>query len=118
MVAGNLAPQQEYQQLLADLKGLRFKKFGYRNQAEFNKIKTLDESLPQEEALKFVNNELAKLGVMPPATEPSPPPATPSAQAAPPQTKAAKRIGKDVIPMTPDEAREALKNGGTIVGFQ
>jgi hypothetical protein len=142
MVAGNLAPQQEYPQLLADLKGLRFKKFGYRNQAEFNKIKTLDETLPKEEALKFVNNELAKLGVMPPAVQETPPAAVATAQ--PPQTasgqppavpqtnqsggnmtmmvkvpkEAAKRIGKDVIPMTPEEAREALKNGGQIVGFQ
>jgi hypothetical protein len=141
MVAGNLAPQQEYQQLLADLKGLRFKKFGYRNQAEFNKIKTLDESLPQAEALKFVNNELAKLGVMAPAPQETPPAATateqapgqptaPIAQPAPNQSgapmtmmvkvpkEAAKRIGKEVIPMTPEEAREALRNGGQIVGFQ
>ena len=144
MVSGNLAPQQEYKQHLADLKGLRFKKFGYRNQAEFNKIKTLDETLPKEEALKFVNNELAKLGVMPPAVQNPTPTATTAEQ--PPQAasqptapasqpamnqsggsmtmmvkvpkEAAKRIGKDVIPMTPDEAREALKNGGQIVGFQ
>lgn len=33
MVSGNQTPQQEYQQLLADLKGLRFKKFGYRKRA-------------------------------------------------------------------------------------
>jgi len=147
MVSGNLAPQQEYQQLLADLKGLRFKKFGYRNQAEFNKIKTLDESLPQEEALKFVNNELVKLGVMAPAVSQQTPPidsAQPTVPAATGQTappsqptlpqqpqasgnmtmmvkvpkEAAKRIGKEVIPMTPEEAREALKNGGQIVGFQ
>lgn len=137
MVSGNLAPQQEYQQLLADLKGLRFKKFGYRNQAEFNKIKTLDETLPKEEALKFVNNELAKLGVIPPAATAEQPPQVASAQHTVPVSQptvnqsgdsmtmmvkvpkeAAKRIGKDVIPMTPDEAREALKNGGQIVGFQ
>ena len=63
LIGESLAPQQEYQQLLADLKGLRFKKFGYRNQAEFNKIKTLDENLPKEQAKKFVANELKKMGI-------------------------------------------------------
>lgn len=63
VLGGNLAPQQEYQQLLADLKGIRFKRFGYRNQAEFNKIKTLDETLPKEQAKEFVVNELKKIGV-------------------------------------------------------
>lgn len=55
------AAQQEYQQLLSDLKGQRFKKYGYRNEAEFKNIKTLDPALSKEEALKFVQNELAKL---------------------------------------------------------
>lgn len=63
LIGEGLAPQQEYQQLLADLKGLRFKKFGYRNQAEFNKIKTLDETLPKEQAKEFVANELKKIGI-------------------------------------------------------
>lgn len=63
LLANGLAPQQEYQQLLADLKGLRFKRFGYRNQAEFNKIKTLDETLPKEQAKEFVANELKKAGI-------------------------------------------------------
>ena len=56
------AAQQEYQQLVADLKGQRFKKYGYRNEAEFKNIKTLDPALSKKEALKFVQNELAKLG--------------------------------------------------------
>jgi hypothetical protein len=55
------AAQQEYQQLVADLKGQRFKKYGYRNEAEFNHVKTLDPALSRTEALKFVQNELAKL---------------------------------------------------------
>ena len=55
------AAQQEYQQLLSDLKGQRFKKYGYRNEAEFKNIKTLDPALSRTEALKFVQNELAKL---------------------------------------------------------
>ena len=60
--SGLNAAQQEYQQLLADLKGQRFKKYGYRNEAEFKNIHTLDPSLSREEALTFVQNELAKLG--------------------------------------------------------
>ncbi len=59
--SGLNAAQQEYQQLLSDLKGQRFKKYGYRNEAEFKNIKTLDPALARDEALKFVENELAKL---------------------------------------------------------
>jgi hypothetical protein len=61
MGSGLDAAQQEYQQLLSDLKGQRFKKYGYRNEAEFKNIKTLDPALARDEALKFVQNELAKL---------------------------------------------------------
>lgn len=59
--SGLNAAQQEYQQLLSDLKGQRFKKYGYRNEAEFKNIKTLDPALSRDEALKFVQNELGKL---------------------------------------------------------
>ena len=59
------AEQQEYRQRLSDLKGQVFKKFGYRNQAEFDHIQILPENATKEEALKNVENELKKLGVEP-----------------------------------------------------
>ena len=58
-----LAKQQEYAYLLSLLKGLTFKKFKYRNQAEFENIRTLEPNLPKDEALEFVKNELRKRGV-------------------------------------------------------
>ena len=63
-IAGqNLAEQQKYAQLLSILKGLYFKKFKYRNQAEFENLHTLEQNLPKEQALEFVKNELQKRGV-------------------------------------------------------
>lgn len=63
-VAGEgLSNQQAYAQGLSILKGLLFKKFKYRNQAEFENIRTLEPNLPREEALEFVKHELRKRGV-------------------------------------------------------
>ena len=136
------AQQQEYQQLLADLKLIHNNVLKGKNKAALDSIETLGKGTSRETAFDFVNNELVKRGYpsetlvevqeKTPATEATGQTA-PSSQTAPPQTnksgsamtmmvkvpkEAAKRIGKDVIPMTPDEAKEALKNGGTIVGFQ
>ena len=58
-----LAKQQAYSQATANLKGQAFKKHGYRNQAEFENIHTLPDTLPRAEALKFVENELRKKGI-------------------------------------------------------
>lgn len=60
-----LAQKQEYNQILSDLKGLRFKKFGYSNKSEFDHIYTLKENMPRNEAIKFVKNELMKKGINP-----------------------------------------------------
>lgn len=58
-----LAKQQAYSQATANLKGQAFKKHGYRNQAEFENIHTLPDTLPRKEALKFVEAELRKKGI-------------------------------------------------------
>jgi len=102
LVESGLAPQQEYQQLLADLKGLRFKKFGYRNQAEFNKIKTLEESLPKDQAKQFVANELKKLGIDV---------SNPSQQTIKVQDPSTGRIAV----LSPDQAKVAEQRGGVVV---
>jgi hypothetical protein len=60
-----LAEQQAYSQATADLKGQAFKKHGYRNQAEFENIHTLPNTLPRAEALKVVEAELHKRGIDP-----------------------------------------------------
>lgn len=60
-----LNPQQEYKELVADLKGQKFKKYGYRNQAEFENINTLSPDLPRNEALKFVESKLNQMGINP-----------------------------------------------------
>jgi hypothetical protein len=63
LVGEGLAKQQAYSQATANLKGQAFKKHGYRNQAEFENIHTLPDSLPRKEALKFVEAELRKKGI-------------------------------------------------------
>jgi hypothetical protein len=63
MVGKGLANQQAYSQATANLKGQAFKKHGYQNQAEFENIHTLPDTLPKEEALKFVEAELRKKGI-------------------------------------------------------
>ena len=63
LVGEGLAPQQEYAELLADLKGLKAKKFNLNSQSQVNKIKTLDETLPKEQAKKIVENKLKELGI-------------------------------------------------------
>jgi hypothetical protein len=69
-VAGEgLSNQQAYAQALSILKGLMFKKFKYRNQAEFENIRTLEPNLPRDEALDFVKNELRKRHVDIPGEE-------------------------------------------------
>jgi hypothetical protein len=62
-VGEGLAKQQAYSQATANLKGQTFKKHGYRNQAEFENIHTLPDTLPRKEALKFVEAELRKKGI-------------------------------------------------------
>lgn len=104
LVEGGMAPQQEYQQLLADLKGLRFKKFGYRNQAEFNKIKTLEENIPKDQAKQFVANELKKIGIDVSQDSSS----SPSVKVQDPST------GRVAV-LSPDQAKVAQKRGGVIV---
>ncbi len=63
LVGEGLAKQQAYSQATANLKGQAFKKHGYRNQAEFENIHTLPDTLPRKEALKFVETELRKKGI-------------------------------------------------------
>jgi hypothetical protein len=63
LMGKGLAKQQAYSQKTADLKGQAFRKHGYRNQAEFENIHTLPDTLPKEEALKFVEGELRKRGI-------------------------------------------------------
>jgi hypothetical protein len=63
LVGEGLAKQQAYSQATANLKGQAFKKHGYRNQAEFENIHTLPDTLPRKEALKFVEAELRKKGI-------------------------------------------------------
>ncbi len=63
LVGEGLSNQQAYSQATANLKGQAFKKHGYRNQAEFENIHTLPDTLPKKEALKFVEAELRKKGI-------------------------------------------------------
>lgn len=60
-----LNPQQEYKELVSDLKGQKFNKYGYKNQAEFENINTLSPDLPRNEALKFVESKLNQMGINP-----------------------------------------------------
>lgn len=112
------ADQQQYRQMLSDLKGQVFKKFGYRNQAEFDHIQTLPENATREEALKVVEAELKKLGVDPSSSQI---PTAPVSQDQPLMVdvkvppEQAKRIGVDVISMTLEQAEEAQKNGAEII---
>ena len=117
------ADQQEYRQIISDLKGQRFKKFGYRNQAEFDHIQTLPENAPREEALKFVENELKKSGVDPSqiqsqTTNPVTPPQS-IHQDVPniisPIVKVILPGETEIIEMTPEDAETAMTTGAQIV---
>lgn len=103
------ADQQEYRQIISDLKGQRFKKFGYRNQAEFDHIQTLPENVSREEALKFVENELKKSGVDPSSTQ-DPVPSIIS-----PTVKVILPGRTEIIELTPEEAEIARTEGAEIV---
>lgn len=103
------ADQQEYRQIISDLKGQRFKKFGYRNQAEFDHIQTLPENVSKEEALKFVENELKKSGVDPSSTQ-DPVPSIIS-----PMVKVILPGETEIIEMTPEDAETAMTTGAQIV---
>jgi len=63
LIGEGLAKQQAYSQATANLKGQAFKKHGYRNQSEFDNIRTVPDTLPRNEALKFVEAELRKKGI-------------------------------------------------------
>ena len=117
LAEGGLAENQAYLQSTANLKGQAFKKHGYRNQAEFENIRTLDAGLPREEALKFVTRELQKRGVNVPADAPMDAPAPPQASGS--QTGGTASPIKVQDPATgqigllsPDEAKIAISRGG------
>ena len=103
------AEQQEYRQIISDLKGQRFKKFGYRNQAEFDHIQTLPENVSREEALKFVENELKKSGVDPSPSQASVP------SIISPMVKVILPGETEIIEMTPEDAETAMTAGAQIV---
>jgi hypothetical protein len=117
------AEQQLYRQLLSDLKGQVFKKFGYRNQTEFDHIQTLPESAAREEALKVVEAKLKKLGVDPSqiqsqTTNPVTPPQS-IHQDVPniisPNVKVILPGETEIIEMTPEDAETARTTGAEIV---
>lgn len=103
------AEQQEYRQIISDLKGQRFKKFGYRNQAEFDHIQTLPENVSREEALKFVENELKKSGADTSSSQASVP------SIISPMVKVILPGETEIIEMTPEDAETAMTAGAQIV---
>ena len=117
------AEQQEYRQLLSDLKGQVFKEYGYRNQAEFDHIQILPENATKEEALKNVENELKKSGVDPSkiqyqTTNPVTPPQS-IHQDVPniisPNVKVILPGETEIIEMTPEDAEIAMTTGAQLV---
>ena len=117
------AEQQEYRQGISDLKGQVFKKFGYRNQAEFDHIQTLPENLPRKQASKLIEAELKKLGV-----DPSQIQSQTTNSVTPPQSihqdvpsiispgvKVILPGETEIIELTPEEAEEARTRGAEIV---
>ena len=117
------AEQQEYRQLLSDLKGQVFKEYGYSNQAEFDHIQILPENATKEEALKNVENELKKLGVDPSqiqsqTTNPVTPPQS-IHQDVPniisPNVKVILPGRTEIIEMTPEYAETAMLEGAKLV---
>jgi hypothetical protein len=117
LAAEGAANRQAYSQATSNLKGQTFRKHGYRNQAEFENIHTLPDTLPKEEALKFVEAELRKRGIpvpdgataLPPDV-PNPPPsgAVPETQQVKVQDPSTGQIGL----LSPEEAKIAISRGG------
>lgn len=103
------AEQQEYRQGISDLKGQVFKKFGYRNQAEFDHIQTLPENLPRKQASKLIEAELKKLGVDPSSSQASVP------SIISPMVKVILPGETEIIEMTPEDAETAMTAGAQIV---
>lgn len=125
-IAGKgLANQQAYSQGTANLKGQAFKKHGYRNQAEFENIHTLPDTLPRKEALKFVENELRKKGINIPG-EPVPDASVPDVsvpEASAPQSggnvsgqiKVQDPSTGQIGLLSPEQAKIAISRGGVQV---
>ena len=119
-VGEGLSNQQAYSQATANLKGQAFKKHGYRNQAEFENIHTLPDTLPRKEALKFVENELRKKGINIPG-EPVPDASVPEASA--PQSggnvsgqiKVQDPSTGQIGLLSPEQAEIAISRGGVKV---
>ena len=103
-----LAKQQAYSQATANLKGQAFKKHGYRNQAEFENIHTLPDTLPRKEALKFVEAELRKKGIDISAGVPGNEPGTGNATSIKVQDPSTGQIGL----LSPEQAKIAISRGG------
>jgi len=118
-----LAKQQAYSQATANLKGQAFKKHGYRNQAEFENIHTLPDTLPRKEALKFVEAELRKKGI--PIPEQTRPEQTRLEQTSPGQTQAGGNVTGQIKVQDPstgqigllslEQAKIAISRGGVPV---
>jgi hypothetical protein len=110
VVGEGLAKQQAYSQATANLKGQAFKKHGYRNQAEFENIHTLPDSLPRKEALKFVENELRKKGI--PVPDASAPQSEGNVTG---QIKVQDPSTGQVGLLSPEQAKIAISRGGVQV---
>jgi hypothetical protein len=117
LAAEGAANRQAYSQATSNLKGQAFRRHGYRNQAEFENIHTLPDTLPKEEALKFVEAELRKRGIPVPDSAASAPPdahtslpsvAVPETQQVKVQDPATGQIGL----LSPEEAKIAISRGG------
>jgi hypothetical protein len=117
LAAEGAANRQAYSQATSNLKGQTFRKHGYRNQAEFENIHTLPDTLPREEALKFVEAELRKRGIpVPDSTNVSPSDghtslpsnAAPETQQVKVQDPATGQIGL----LSAEEAKIAISRGG------
>jgi len=112
LMGKGLAKQQAYSQKTADLKGQAFRKHGYRNQAEFENIHTLPDTMPREEALKFVEEELRKRGIEAGggASVPAPSPEQPTGQAG--YVKIQDPSTGQVGLLSPEQAKIAISRGG------
>jgi hypothetical protein len=117
LAAEGAANRQAYSQATSNLKGQAFRRHGYRNQAEFENIHTLPDTLPKEEALKFVEAELRKRGIPVPDSAASAPPdahtslpsvAVPETQQVKVQDPSTGQIGL----LSPEEAKIAISRGG------
>jgi hypothetical protein len=117
LAAEGAANRQAYSQATSNLKGQAFRRHGYRNQAEFENIHTLPDTLPREEALKFVEAELRKRGIPVPdstnvsssATHTSSPS---SAALETQQVKVQDPATGQVGLLSPEEAKIAIARGG------